>query len=342
MKIAILAPRQDSDATALVASVLGWQPGAVCVHLDLQFGATTPITMDAQDIHCDGHRLTSFDAVLVRGFEYMDPVVPNSAVGADWSVWQIDYMIDQQRFSSQYSLLEELARRGVEVMNPPRAHLHGFQRSQLLNVIADAGISVPSVLCTNDPAAASAFCAENGQTVWRPATGRASWQRFTRRQQDAFVTSAQPPVMLASVADGGMVRCWLLRGRPLLCLTHAPADAGGLERTEALWALEPARVGARTLAPICALLGAPWLQVTYAFDGSEPVVYDIDFDPRLDWLPPLHRGVLITRLAAGLSGSTVDDTVPAGVQQRPTPLLRRMLRDLFDYESSKYPDQDPT
>lgn len=342
MKIGVLANKDDRQADAIRQALERLAP-ACSAALDLGLGPEARFTMTTTDLRMHGLELSEFDAVLVSGFPYMDPVVPAPATAVDWSVWNIDYVLEQQRFSTQYSLLEELQRRGVELINPAAALRLSYTKHELLRTLHTHGLNVPATLCSNENAAVVNFCERFERVVWRPVTGRAAWQLFLERQRQHLVGPDKPPILLAEAIEGPLVRVWLWRGEPLLCLAHAAPDASGLELTETLWAVTPQEAGAAQLAGACAALLSPWLQLTYTLAGGRAWIMDADPDPRLDWLPTVHREYLIGRLARRLLGRTAADSepdVPERVESRELPFLRRMLRDLFVYEASKYPDPD--
>jgi hypothetical protein len=235
---------------------------------------------------------------------------------------------------------------------------------------------VPPFLCTNVAAEVNAFRAARAgkpasdstpatpHLVWRPATGRAAWQLFTDRQRDALVSLRKPPVLVAELVEGPLVRAYLYRGEPVLLLEQAAPDCEGEEQLESFWevlcappatataatAPAPAAGGAESesrlptavaadLKRVADVLGAPWLEVLFAFRDGRAWIYDVYSDPRADSLPTAHREKLTALLAAKLLGVAPDRAGAAAPKERlsrPTLFLRRMLRILFEFERSKY------
>jgi hypothetical protein len=182
------------------------------------------------------------------------------------------------------------------------------------------------------------FCAASGTTLWRPTTGRAAWQRFLDKQRRHLINPAKPPVLLAKAIEGPLIRCWLYRGEPLLALQHrAPTAEGRLERLEVFASVELSSRTMTGISGLCEVLGASWLQVTLVESECGAYIYDFDSDPLLDWMPPAHYRFLLGRLATRLvREASAPDRAPLEPSERPTLFLRRMLRELFPYEASKY------
>jgi len=334
MNIGILAPPTDGHVDALIGLLEALAPGAT---RQLDLTAAASVVMDDETVRWGGCEVSSLDALLVRGFRYMDPVIPALREDVEWSLWQTGYIADQQRFSTLYSVLSELERRGVQVVNPPSAHITCFAKQAALERLPAAGFRVPPLLCANNAEDVHAFCARPGKTLWRTVTGRAAWQLFTAKQREALVDPGKPPILLAKAPQGSVVRCWLYEDEPLLCVQHAVPDRKQGEYLEVFAGFGPDAMGAHHLKGICSALGATWLHLNYVLAGDGiPVVLDFDTDPLIDWLPVPYREHLLHALARSLLGLIPDPGTPEQLAERPTVFLRRMLNDLWDYEASKY------
>lgn len=332
--IAILAPAANRQADDLAAAANALQ---VDCALRLGISDTARVSMGDDIVSRDGHELTALDSVFVHGFRYMDPVVPRAREDVDWSVWHASYIVEQQQFSTFYSVLCELVRRGVEVINPPAAGILDFTKGAALERLRRAGVRVPPILCSNEDERVRAFCELPGKTVWRPSTGRAAWQLFLDKQREHLVVLDKPPIMLAKVVEGPVLQCWVFKGEPLLSLCYDPPDSSGLEYLEGFWSVVPPDAVHATARSACEALGASWIKLSCVTEGEAALVYDVDVDPLLDWMPPSYRSYLIAQLAARLLKlERAALELPDTYEGRPTLFLRRMLRELFDYEASKY------
>jgi len=300
-----------------------------------------PVALDADGVSWNGVRLERLEAILVHGFRYEDPVLPPADPACDWSLWQIGAVVRQQSWSFLYSVwsrLEQIG--GPRLYNPVSTELAAFDRPGQLDRLDRAGFAVPARLLSNDDGAVAAFQRrhDGAGVVWRPVTGRASWQLFRDRQRRFLVALDKPPVLLAAVVPGPLLRVYVLDGRVVLVLSAAAPSRDGLERLEAMAAvpgLAPDRLAA--LGAAASALGLRWA-CALVVDGTDgPVFYDIDPDPELDDLPAPFAAFLRSSLAAALTGAPLPAASfgPEPVE-RPALLLRRMLAIQFDMEQTKY------
>jgi len=304
----------------------------------MDLGPDSEVILDASGIFWNGRNLTNMDIAYVHGFSYMNPVIPSANTNKDWSSWQQDYLIDQQKDSFLYSVLAELERYGVTLINPPNVHLDNFMKPFLLEKLRRAGFLIPNLLCSNDMQSVKAFCSRNERTVWRPVSGRAAWQLFLDKQRDHLIRKDSPPVLLAEAVKGPFVRGFLYDDEPLLMLKCHSPDPTPPERLERFHHMECFETQ-DALKRLSTVTGARWALVHFVLTEKGPWIYDIDVDPILDWLPDVYRKDVTAMLAARLVGRkdkgcvTVEKNTP---RERPTLFLRQMLRILFEFEKSKY------
>ena len=310
-------------------------PGAVLLD------PAQPVALDAAGVSWGGVRLERLEAILVHGFRYEDPVLPPADPACDWSLWQIGAVVRQQSWSFLYSVwsrLEQIG--GPRLYNPVSTELAAFDRPGQLDRLARAGFAVPARLMSNDDGAAAAFQRrhDGSGVVWRPVTGRASWQLFRERQRRFLVAVDKPPVLLAAITPGSLLRAYVLDGRVVLTLAAAAPNRDGLERLETMAAvtgLAPERLEA--VGSAVSALGLRWACALVVESPGGPVFYDIDPDPELDDLAVPFAAFLKQCLGAALTGAPLP--APAfGPEplERPALLLRRMLAIQFDMEQTKY------
>lgn len=310
------------------------RPGSV-LWVDLA-DTVSGLAIDPENLTWRGEALTTLDKVWVNGFRYTNPVMPPPMEGADWSVWQYGYLAEQQRWSACYSLLCELVRRGVAVWHGPGLYMGDFMKHAQLASLGRAGLSIPPLVCVNTPEDAAAFGARWPQVVWRPATGRAAWQLFQRKQRLALADPGKAPILLAEAREGHLLRVYMLAGRPILCLKqYAPANQAPHETLERLHLMTPPRVA--ELEQAAAVVGLRWGVFTCLWDEERLSFYDVDPDPVLDWLPAVFRDHLVAALAAALAETAPPPALDIDLPlERPNLFLRRMTRILYDFENSKY------
>lgn len=343
MKIGVLAEPSDTCAREL-ASKLGEFSGRPCPVFDLKVQPGTEVCMDRSRIEWAGINLADFDKIVVAGFDFEDPQVPRATPSADWGVWQIDYIVDQQRRSFVTSVLRDLERRGVRLVNSWQALQLGFAKARMLGELQRGGYWVPPWLCSNETAVVRRFCDLHERVVWRPNAGGAMWQLFTERQLDHLVDPAKPPVLLAAHPEQAFVNAFVCEGEVLLELDCSRPH---IETYEYMEEVEVREIGsaAGELARAVAHVNAGWAQVTYVMKDGRPCIYEITADPRYGWLPAPFRAYLQTHLARKLLGlpRAGSDDLPAPQRgERDSLFVRRMLVALHELEDTKYPHVPPT
>jgi hypothetical protein len=336
MTIGILAAA-DSEQARRLERVL--EPGRF-VRFELGLGPEQPVALDGEGVAWNGVRLERLEALWVHGFRYEDPVLPPAEPAADWGFWQIGPVIRQQSWSFLYSLLSHLERiGGPRLYNPLSTELAAFDRLGQLDRLAAAGFAVPPLLCSNDSAVAAAFQRRHPAVVWRPVTGRAAWQMFRDKQRRHLLGVERPPVLLAAVVPGPLLRAWVLDGRVVLTLAFAAPDREGLERLETgIPVCDLAPEHREALGRAAASLGLRWAMLLFVDGPDGPVIYDADPDPLVTDLPAPFRDHLLAGLGAALSGTTPPELADPEPAARPALLLRRMLAIQFDLEHSKHVD----
>jgi hypothetical protein len=342
MKIGVLAESADTCARELAAHIenLSCEP---CPVFDFSATGHARVEMDQSGITWDGEKLSAFDKLVVAGFDYQDPLIPRAVSSADWSVWQIDYVVDEQHWSFVSSVLRDLERRGVVLINGWDALQYNFAKARLLGELKRAGFLVPHWLCSNEMSVVQQFCQEQKRVVWRPNTGRAMWQLFLDKQRLHCVDPAKPPVLIASHTEGALVRAFVCGDEVLLALNGSAPHMENFEQMEEVWSCDCAPV-ADELVRAVNRIGAGWAQVLYVEQDGKPCIYDIDVDPRYGWLPPQFRAYLQARLARKLLGMPAPGNAVLPVPprcERESLFMRRMLVTLHELEATKYAE-DPS
>ncbi len=346
-RILILSLGDDGFAAELAAAGERLAPGAF-VHEPCDPLGGTPSDLTYEHLTLGGIDLETLGSVFVYGLAYQDPVLPAAADNLDWGLWQSRYVLEQQGFSHLYSLLSELAARGVAVFNPVEALIANYAKPALFGAAAKARLKVPDWLCGNDPEEARAFAERHDLVLWRPATGRAAWQVFRAKQRRALIGTERPPVLLAEAREGTIVRAFCLDGRVLLTLALEAPDTAEIERLERFLVADrpyPENAAARIMKATAARFSV----VLATFDPGGPGVrgapclYDVEAAPLLGGLPPEIRDFLAERLALGLLGRFDEATAPPGLgpdaSERESLFLRRMLRIQFDIEATKHREE---
>jgi len=337
MKIGVLAELADTCALELVAH-LERLSGQQCPFLDFSVPPDVRVDMDQSEITWNGNKLSALDKLFVTGFDYQDPLVPRAVATADWGVWQIDYIVDEQRWSFVSSVLRDLERRGVSLINSWHASQFGFAKALLLAELKRTGFLVPHWLCSNEMPVVQRFCEEQKRVVWRPNSGRAMWQLFLDKQRLHCVDPAKPPVLLASHSEQALVRAFVCGDEVLLALNYSAPHMEMFERMEEVWACDCSQV-ADELVRAVSHIRAGWALVLFVEQDGRPCIYDIDVDPHYGWLPSEFRAYLQIRLARKLLDLPApgDDVLPVPARsERDSLFMRRMLVPLHEMEATKY------
>ncbi len=302
-----------------------------------------PVVLDTEGVAWNGVRLERLGALHVHGFRYEDPVLPEADPACDWSLWQVGAVIRQQTWSFLYSVfahLEHIAKagQGPRLYNPISAEVAAFDRLGQLDRLDRAGFAVPPFLASNDDADIAAFQHRHDGVVWRPVTGQATWQWFRDKQRRHLAGVTLPPVLLAAVVPGPLLRAYVLDGRVVLTLSAAAPSRDGLERLETMTALpDPAPEVQATIGRAATTLGLRWAALLLIEGPDGPIFYDVDPDPELSDLPLPFADHLRHCLAAALTGTALPAPPPFPTPlERPSLLLRRMLGIQFDMEQTKY------
>ncbi len=336
---AILAPSGSVQARELYRLMCELAPNDV-VRLNADVDGKTPVVMDHNGIFWGGMPLHESRGVYVDGWTYENPVRPSVVCGtgkADYSLWQCRHVLDQQRWSFLYSILTRLVALGVPVVNPPALHLEAFMRTVLMERLRRCGFRVPSLITTNDGESAGAFAERYGRVVWRTVTGSCAWQLFTDRQLRHLCTPFRPPVLLAQVVEGPVLRAWMVGYQPVLIVESAPPACRPIERFEVFRSVDYEHKD--SMVRLSKVLDSGFVEIFFVAGESGPVIYDVNPAPCLDALPQEYVSYLNTYLAHYILGlSPVDTPPPSGILERPMPFLRRMLNMQFEIESTKYRD----
>lgn len=332
----IFAPAGHPRAEALLTLAESIRPGRVRSYPFPKEGGAG-VGLGRERIDWAGDDVSQLDNALVFGFAYNNPVLPANVAETDWSLWQYDYICEQQKTSFLYSAFSEINRRGVCMYNPPGTYLDCATKPDMLFNLQAAGIGVPDLICTNSRDEAERFAEQHGTVLWRPSTGRAAWQICMEKQRDALFDGEQPPVLLAGIAPGLFLRCYLCDGEPVLALRYGAPAQTPLERLE-FFQVEPDQSFYPVLRKIADASHVRWGVVHAAVDGDSVVVYDVDPDPVTTALPAGVNDYLTKVLACHLLGEQAPAASVLGEDAlvRELPFLRRMLSVLFDVERAKY------
>lgn len=340
MKIGIFSEPHNQQATALCQAINELAPGSGR-HFSLPNRGVPPVAVAEEGVFWDGVNVADFDLAYIHGWDYSNPILPRVLGSVDWSLWQADYLTDQQQASFLYSVFSELERRGVRLFNPPATQVRNFLKVDLLERLREAGLDVPRMLCTNDMEETKTFVARlrPRPTAWRPVTGRAAWQLFLDHQREVLISPRKPPILLAEGINGLLIRAYVLNGQPLLCLKrNAAVNTWNAEALEVFQAVECPEVVSEALARAAEAISLRWGVILFVLEEERAWFYDVDADPLFDELPAVFRKRLTEGLARGFLDQTLDalPALPDTPQPRPTLFLRRMLHLLFEFERQKY------
>jgi hypothetical protein len=339
MKIGIFSERHDPQANRLHQHINQLAPGS-SQHFSIPKDDGVPaVALDETGVYWDDVNVAELDLAYLHGFSYTYPVAPAPLGQVDWSIWQIDHLLEQQKSSFLLSAFTEMERHGVKLLNSSKLHLKNFAKAELLENLRQADFQVPRMVCTNDMETTQAFLQEvdANKVVWRPATGRAAWQLFRDKQREYLISTEKPPVLLAEIIEGPLIRSYLIDGEPLLCLNrYPPACILHSETLESFQAMECPEVHGE-LQRLAAHLSLHWGQASFVLREGRAWVYDVDVDPLFGQMPAIFQERLVDGLARGCLGmEQTKEPWPDQPQARPTLFLRRMLFPLFEFEHMKY------
>ncbi|CAK0769220.1 Four-carbon acid sugar kinase family protein [Azospirillaceae bacterium] len=337
MKIGIFAPSTSRQAQILRRELEAISSECV-VFLDSELTERHQAAVGNGRVYWNDEPLDDIDGLYCHGFDYQDPVLPPADPLCDWGLWQIGPVIAQQRYSFLFSLLSRVESAGTPMINPLSILVSAFARYTLLDRVKRAGFAVPNLICTNDGAAVDAFTERFSTAVWRPVTGRAAWQLFRSKQRQHLIGVEKPPVMIAEVVPGPLVRVYVVDGVVTLAVAINPPVRAKVETLET-FVPAPSKC-VEQLAPVGAAmtaLGVRFAMATVVLSEQGPVIYDIDPDPVLTDMPETFAVLVLRQLACALLRRPISVMPPdLEAETRPALLLRRMLGIQFDMEATKY------
>ncbi len=331
--IGLFAPSHDDQTERLYRQIDTLAPGkARCFSLAPRQGSPR-VALGEDGIYWDDVNVAKLTCAYVHGFSYANPVLPAPLDHVDWTLWQADYLIQQQTTSLIHGALLEMQRRGVKLFNPPESHVQNFMKLNLMEEIRRAGFKVARMACTNEVETADELATRIDPLLWRPNTGRAAWQLFGDRQRALLLAPDKPPILLAEAIQGPLIRAYLLRGKPLFCLQFRVPAAAPVERLEVFQSIQCPEVYGE-LQRFTEAFSLPWALVSFVLKDGVPWIYDVDPDPVFEGLPEIYQQRFAEGVAKRLLGEDTDALQPLSdtPQARPTLFLRRMLRVLFDIE----------
>ncbi len=335
MKIAIFSKGQNKQCHRIVEVIQNQLPNIECSLYNMNLSSDDLICLDNNGIYFNNNDISKLNVAYIHGFQFMMPVVPEDNYEKDWSFWNIEYLKTQQKYSTLLSCFKEMERRGVKLINSPQVMMLNFMKPYFLEKLRIQGFCIPRMLCSNDVEGVNAFCKENEETLWRPSTGRAMWQIFRKKQQDFFVKPELPPVLLAELISGNIVRCFLFDGKPLLFLNaHYPINSP-VEKLEVLWSTHIDGI-ANELEQFVQETGVVFACLTLVINDGKIWIYDVDPDPILDGIPENYFDYMINALAYAICQIPQKVSIPEGATERSGMMLRRMYQILFDMERSKF------
>lgn len=106
-----------------------------------------------------GYDLSDVKVVFLRALSLSIPAdIPAYLSRGEYSLWRAKFISENNRFSTLFSLLNILRKKGVLIINHPEAYYLHNTKSQFYSYLSNQGFSVPEFLSTNDYDAALKFC----------------------------------------------------------------------------------------------------------------------------------------------------------------------------------------
>lgn len=183
----------------------------------LSFDLTTPAAFDGDAWLIQSHDLAEQDALIVRQYPAIGAQIPGTT---DLHKKQID-QLERSHFAQ--SLLFDLERRGIPIVNPLLASgpfdLKPFQ----LAAFARAGFPIPRTMITNFTPAVEAFANDAGDVVVKPIAGGAEARLLSELHPAALKTLGASPVIFQQRIRGADVRVTVV-GQQIAAAVEIPSD----------------------------------------------------------------------------------------------------------------------
>lgn len=215
MVVALVGPSDDRQVRAVAAALDARETDWVVWNSD-QWPGETPLSFEiASGIQTTVGTpvvLNELSAVYFRriGFDPRDPEFEDTLCDRPYS------LVNQLREyrGLMISVLQYLETSGVPVVNSPHTmSIHGMKPYQLA-VFADADLSVPETLTTNDPDEVATFVDRVGEAIYKPVAG-GGYARLvtpTDLSMDRLERLANAPVQFQERLDGTNYRVFVVDG----------------------------------------------------------------------------------------------------------------------------------
>ena len=126
--------------------------------------------------------------------------------------WPARWVAERERHALITSALRAMEAGGAHFVNSvARFELHLLKPLQT-DLLARAGVPVPSSLTTNDPDAVRAFAAQHGDLIYKPLAGGAQVRRLEPKDLDRLSALATAPVLFQQRIEGLEYRVTVLDG----------------------------------------------------------------------------------------------------------------------------------
>lgn len=257
------------------------------------------------EVRAGGVTLSDARSVYVKGVQLAVPLFDvESLAQRKPTSWPRRWVAERERHGLITSALRAMEAGGAHFVNSVsrfEVHLLKPLQSELL---ARAGVKVPSSLTTNDPEAVRAFAEQHGEVIYKPLAGGALVRRLeakdlTKRRLAALATA---PVLFQQRIEGVEYRVTVLAGAAIAAY-RLPAH-GVVDAREVLDQAKKVKVP-REVGAVCVraakALGLVFTSVDVRVsEGGEPFVLECNPTPSIAFYESPARSPILRALAAHL------------------------------------------
>lgn len=208
-QVAVIAAGVDETAVGVQRALA--RLGARVIFLDTT--AAPRLSLRDGRVLLAGRDLTPVRAVYVKSMHLAVPLfdVESLAQRAPAS-WPERWVAERERHGHLTSVFRAWEAAGAHFVNPvSRFELHLLKPLQT-ELLARAGVRVPSSLSTDDPAEVRAFFKRHGDVIYKPVGGGALAQRLRAADLRRLGALATAPVLFQQRIEGDEFRVTVLAG----------------------------------------------------------------------------------------------------------------------------------
>jgi D-alanine-D-alanine ligase-like ATP-grasp enzyme len=306
VKKAVVVVSAGTDETAVGVQQALSRLGARVHFLDTsRIPEESPLSLHDGEVRAGDVRLSDFRSVYVKSVQLAVPLFDvDSLAQRRPKSWPQRWVAERERHALITSALRSMEAGGAHLVNPvSRFELHLLKPLQR-ELLARAGVLVPSSLTTNDPEAVRAFAESHGEVIYKPLAGGALVRKLTAADLSPrrLAALATAPVLFQERIEGLEYRVTVLAGKVVgAYLLPARGVVDAREVLERAKKVKPPREVATVCVKAAKILGLVFTSVDVRVnDEGAPFVLECNPTPSIAFYESPAGSPILKALAAHL------------------------------------------